>query len=113
VDISNNGVRTRRLWETGSEQAHRTLISQIKSVFGMSSLSLNTILVVVILSTASLSIGYHLGARHSRLNVIAVQDAEDDNDEPAITDSDGDLSAVKAGLMEPCKMARPQLISFY
>jgi PTH2 family peptidyl-tRNA hydrolase len=78
----------------------------------MSSLPLNTILVVTILSTASLSIGYHLGARHSRplsnLNANGVQDAEDD-DEPDITD--GDLSAVKVGLMEPCKMARPQHIS--
>lgn len=65
------------------------------------------------LVAASLSIGYHLGvwyttlpARSPEVGSIDLQELEtevdsEDDDEQL---SDGNLSAVKAGLMEPCKM---------
>lgn len=77
------------------------------------------------LIVASLSIGYHLGARsHSftsppvepatepkpevkPVEVREVQsESEDDYDDEDEEMADGDLAAVKAGFMEPCKMVR-------
>lgn len=63
---------------------------------------------------ASLSLGYHLGARSSIPPVqlqppsqdIEVQEAEESDDDEDESMADGDLSAIKAGFMEQCKLVR-------
>ncbi|KAF8624809.1 hypothetical protein AX15_005696 [Amanita polypyramis BW_CC] len=58
-----------------------------------------------VLCATSLWLGYQLGSRC--LNVQPPFDAtlnEDDGDEDEEEDADGDLAAVKAGFMEPCKL---------
>lgn len=66
------------------------------------------------LAVASLSLGYYLGERStiSRFQLpsksVEVQkeeeiDEEDDEDESM---ADGDLSTIKAGFIEPCKLVR-------
>jgi len=59
----------------------------------------------VLIVGASLAIGYFLGST-SRSTVVPAE--EDDGDDPTnvCEDTDGDLSAITPGLMEPCKMVR-------
>ena len=82
---------------------------------------ITTALAFVALSGASLLAGYHLGKlsqpaienkerndQDVKLHDVA-EDERPENDESDIVDADGDLSAVQAGFMEPCKMVREKL----
>ncbi|KAM6497926.1 PTH2 domain containing protein [Amanita muscaria] len=60
----------------------------------------------VVLCATSLWLGYQLGSRIKEPEVLAVTETsvqdEDTEDEDGI--ADGDLAAVKAGILEPCKL---------
>jgi PTH2 family peptidyl-tRNA hydrolase len=73
-------------------------------------LPLTPVLLCGTLIAASLGIGYRLGQKSTTLlpasseNIVTeVQEAEDSEDEDEEI-ADGDLSAIKAGFMEPCKL---------
>lgn len=76
-----------------------------------------TVLPFVALSGASLLVGYYLGKLHGttaekgedkaldvKLHDSVEDEAQESEDEGDI--ADGDLSVVRAGFMEPCKMVK-------
>ena len=65
---------------------------------------LTTVLTLTLIAGASLAVGYTLGSLTRR--PIAVAPEDDDVDDPVEEVSDGDLSAITPGFMEPCKMVR-------
>ena len=58
----------------------------------------------VVIAGASLAIGYFLGTVTGRPTAAAPE--EDDGENSVEEVSDGDLSAITPGFMEPCKMVR-------
>ena len=62
------------------------------------------VLTPVIIVGVSLAAGYLLGSPIPRPTVVSSED--DDRYNPVEEVSDGDLSVIIAGLMEPCKMVR-------
>jgi len=62
-----------------------------------------TVLTPAAIAGASLVIGYFLGTATQRPTVALEEDDGDDSVEEV---SDGDLSAIIPGFMEPCKMVR-------
>jgi len=64
----------------------------------------NTVLIPAVIAGASLAIGYALGSVTQR--PIAAVSEDDYRDNPVEEVSDGDLSAITPGFMEPCKMVR-------
>lgn len=58
----------------------------------------------VVIAGASLAIGYFLGTATGRPTTVAPE--EDDGENSVEEVSDGNLSAVTPGFMEPCKMVR-------
>ena len=68
--------------------------------------ALHTVLIPVLIAGTSLAIGYFLGTSATRLPTTPV--LEGDNKDDSVEEaSDGDLSALAPGFMEPCKMVRP------
>ena len=63
---------------------------------------LRTVLTPTVIAGASLAIGYFVGTATRRPTVAL----EDDRDGSVEEVSDGDLSAITPGFMEPCKMVR-------
>lgn len=62
---------------------------------------LSTVLTLTVIAGASLAVGYFLGSSTRRPTVVA---PEEDGDGSVEEVSDGDLSAITPGFMEPCKM---------
>jgi peptidyl-tRNA hydrolase, PTH2 family len=67
------------------------------------------VLPYILLGTASAALGYYLGRYTSREVIVNTTNEEsvledDDDNEDAEGIPDGDLSAISAGLLEPCKM---------
>jgi PTH2 family peptidyl-tRNA hydrolase len=75
---------------------------------------------LVILSAASLLVGYYIGKFHSISTTKGKEKVQDDKPHNSVKDvehqdedeedegdiADGDLSAIQPGFLEPCKMVR-------
>jgi len=59
------------------------------------------VLTPAVIAGASLAVGYFLGSSTRRLTAVVPEEDGDDSIEEV---SDGDLSAITPGFMEPCKM---------
>jgi peptidyl-tRNA hydrolase, PTH2 family len=73
---------------------------------------MNALVLAAILTAASISLGYHLGSRSARQHPPSIQSnnldsppvdyGNDSDDDEGV--ADGDLSAIQAGFLEPCKL---------
>lgn len=72
----------------------------------------HSVVLAVTLSAACLALGYHLGSRSVPPTTFipsGIREPEIPNEDREEDEADGDLSSIKAGLLEPCKLVRGTL----